>query len=117
MTNISSSDAFVILEKWRDGTSQVRLSMRNADGSVDGTPVSIISTSDSDESVLVEMLLSGQGEKCCLDFRDASFSQGDPSDSAVFPEFAEGRWVSYLVVEFPTGAMFAFAERLSWIVE
>ena len=117
MTNISSSDAFGILGKWRDGTSQLHLSMRKADGSMDGALASIISVSDSEESVLAEIVVSEQKKKRLLDFREAFFSSGEPSDSAVFPEFAEGKWVSYLAVECPTGAMFLFAEGLSGIVE
>jgi hypothetical protein len=54
--------------------------------------------SDSEESVLAEIVVSEQKKKCLLDFREASFSHGEPSDSAVFPEFAEGNWVSYLAV-------------------
>jgi len=63
MTNISSSEACGILGKWRDGTSQLHLSMRKADGSMDGTPASIISVSDSEESVLAEIVVSEQKKK------------------------------------------------------
>jgi hypothetical protein len=62
MTNISSSDAFGILGKWRDGMSQLHLSMRKADGSMDGTPASIICLSDSEESVVAEIAVSEQKE-------------------------------------------------------
>ena len=74
MINISSSDAFGILGKWRDGTSQLHLSMRKADGSMDGTPASIISVSDSEESVFAEIVVSEQKKKRLLDFREAFFS-------------------------------------------
>ena len=99
MTNISSADAFLIFAKWRDDKPQVQLSMHKPDGRSDGTPVSIISISENEESVFAEITLDGQKKECTLNFRGAVFSYGEPSDSAVFPEFAEGKWASYLDVE------------------
>jgi hypothetical protein len=112
MTKISSAEAFLIFAKWRDEKSQVQLSIRKPDGSSAGTPVSIISISGTKESVSAEIVLSGQKKKCLLDCRNASFSYGEPAEVAVFPEFAEGTWASYLVAECPSGTALVFAERV-----
>lgn len=111
MMKISSAHAFLILGKWRDDKPQVQLSIHKSDGTADGTPVSIISISESEESILAEIVLDGQKKKCLLNFRGASFSYGEPADSAVFPEFAEGKWASYLDVECLSGTIYVFAER------
>ena len=115
MTNISSADAFLIFAKWRDDKSQVQLSIHKPDGMVAGTPVSIISISESEESISAEIVLDGQKKKCRLNFRGGSFSYGEPADSAIFPEFAEGKWASYLDVQCPSGTIFIFAERFKKI--
>ncbi len=112
--NISASEAFLMFGKWRDGKSPVQLSIRKADGSEQGSPVSIISTSEIDESVDAEIVANTQKQSCRLDLRGASFSYGEPAHSALYPEFAEGKWTSYLVVECPTGTMFLSAERFPW---
>jgi len=113
MTNISSTDAFLIFARWRDGKQQVQLSIHKPDGKSDGSPVSIISISENEESVFAEIVLDREKKKCLLNFRGASFSYGEPGDSAVFPEFAEGKWSSYLDVRCPSGTLFIFAERFS----
>jgi hypothetical protein len=110
MMNISSSEAFLIFAKWRDFKPQIQL-MRKPAGEVAGTPASIILISEKDESIDVEIVLNGQKTKCRFDLRGASFSYGEPADSAVFPEFAEGKWASYLDAQCPSGTLFIFAER------
>ncbi len=111
MTSISPADAFLIFARWRDGKPLVQHSMHKSDGKSGGTPVSIISISENEESVFAEIVLDGQEKKCLLNFKGASFSYGEPSDSAVFPEFAEGKWASYLDVTCPSGNLYVFAER------
>jgi hypothetical protein len=113
MTNISSADAFLIFAKWRDEKPHVQLSMHKSDGRSGGTPVSIISISENEESILAEIVLDGQKKQCRFDFRQATFSYGEPADSAVYPEFAEGKWSSYLDVACLSGALYVFAERLA----
>jgi len=113
MKPITVSDAFLIFAKWRDEQPQVHLSMRKKDASWQGgTPVSIIATSQSDGRVDVQVVVDGKEQPLRLDFRQASFLYGEPSDSAQYPEFAEGRWASYLVVDTPT-TMYLFSERFA----
>ncbi len=110
MISISSSEAFLILGKWRENNSQLQLTIRSA-GKTVGSPARITETSPSDESISALIVLDGQTQLCRLDFRGASFQYGEPSDSALFPEFAEGKWASYLLVEVPSGNVYFFAER------
>jgi hypothetical protein len=117
MTNISPTDAFLMFAKWRDEKPQVQFCLRKVGSHMVSSPVSIFSISGNEERIDVEIVLNGQNQKCALDFRGASFSYGEPLDSAVFPEFAEKVWASYLSVDCPTGTQFLFAERSEWIGE
>jgi hypothetical protein len=113
MKPISASDAFLIFEKWRDEQPQVHLSMRKKDGSSHGSsPVSIISTSEGDGTLDAQVVVDGKEQRWRVDWREASYLYGEPSDSAVYPEFVEGKWASYLVVDAPT-TMDLFAERFA----
>ena len=111
MKSISLSDAFLMFAKWRDEKPRMRFCLRKKDSPFVGSPASIISTSESEERIDVEIILNGQNQKCGLNFRGASFSYGEPADSALFPEFAERVWASYLSVDCPSGTQFMFAER------
>jgi hypothetical protein len=110
MRNISSSDAFLILGKWRDKKSQLQISFAGR-GQLAGTPAVVIETSPQEETLSASIVASGQAAVWRCNLRGASFQYGEASDSAVFPEFAEGKWVSYLLAELPEGKTILFAER------
>lgn len=110
MTSISSSDAFLILGKWRDNKSQLQISLERQ-GKSAGTPAVIIETSPNEEGISASIVASGQAALWRCNFRGASFQYGEAADSAAFPEFAEGRWVSYLLADMPDGGTVLFAER------
>ena len=110
MTSISSADAFLIFGKWRDNESQIQVSFRK-EGKSAGSPAGILEVFPKEESISALIVVDGQPAKWTGDFRRASFSYGEPKDTAAFPEFAEGKWASYLLVELPDGDSILFAER------
>lgn len=111
MKKLSSSDAFLILGKWRDEKSQVQINFLH-DGKQVGSPLEITEVSQGNEAVVATIVLNGQKTPCDFDFSGASFQYGEPLDTAPFPEFAEGKWESYLLIECPSGRSFLFAARL-----
>lgn len=111
MVKISASEAFLIFGKWRDSKAQLQIGFFKLDGKTAGTPGVITEASPKEETISAVIVANGQeaGWRCSL--RDASFQYGEPSDSAVYPEFAEGKWASYLSVELPDGNTVIFADR------
>jgi hypothetical protein len=112
MMSISSSEAFLILGKWRDNKAQLQIGFFKP-GKNAGTPGVITDTSPKDETIEALIVVNGQTAKWRFPLRGASFQYGEPADSAVFPEFAEGKWSSYLVAELPDGNTILFAERFA----
>jgi hypothetical protein len=110
MNEISSGVALWILDKWRLSKSQLQASIFR-DGKSQGTPATIEEISPGKEKILVSIEVSGQPAKWNLPVAGCRFSFGVPLEVAVFPEFAEGKWVSYLNIELPTGETVVFAER------
>jgi hypothetical protein len=113
MEKISSAEAFLIFGKWRDEKSQVQLGISERNKLPRGTPAVITEISEQDETVDAVIVLNGQGQPCRLNFRGTSFQYGEPADSAGYPEFAEGKWVSYLHAVCPSGNEYVFAERFT----
>ena len=111
MRNISTAEAFLIFAKWRDECSQIQLSIFEPNGKSHGTPFSISAVSEKDEEIAGEIVQSEEKRKCALRLRGSIFAYGEPSEDAVFPEFAEGKWASYIDAECPNGVRFVFAER------
>jgi hypothetical protein len=112
MKSISSDEAFLIFGMWRDNASQLQLNMRGARENI-SSPAWITEISTIDFSVSGWIVADGQKAKCVFDFRDAVFEYGEPLDTAVYPEFAEGKWASYLLVTAPSGSTFFFTERFA----
>jgi hypothetical protein len=54
---------------------------------------------------------AGQNNEWTFSLDGCKLSFGVPSESAPFPEYAEGVWVSYLAVDFPDGSQAIFGER------
>jgi hypothetical protein len=57
------------------------------------------------------ILEAGQKKEWRVSFEGCKFSFGVASECAVFPEFTEGKWVSYMAIEFPVGKQVLLAER------
>jgi hypothetical protein len=110
MNEISSGVAFGILEKWSDSSAQLQVSVYRA-GKSQGTPAVIISTDPGSEKIVASILESGQPAKWNLPLHGSKFSFGVPSEDAPYPEFAEGKWVAYLVADLPGGETIVFSER------
>jgi hypothetical protein len=111
MKKISSEDAFMMFNLWRDRKSQLQLSIWKGEVSASaGTPAQVISSGN--EKVEVSIIANGQEATWRIDFSGASFEIGKPEDAAVFPKFAERAWVRYLLVELPdNGNKYLFAEK------
>jgi len=111
MTSLSSSEAFLIFGKWRDNESQLQIVFFGFGKLVGSTPGVIKETSPNEESVAAFIVEKGQPAEWRVSLRGASFQYGEPLDSALYPELAEGKWASYLFVELPDGKSIFFAER------
>ena len=112
MNEISSGMAFWIFEIWRRMSTQLQLSYFGEWSDSIGSPAVIWHTSPISSKVSFVILdTAGQKREWKLSFGDCKFSFGVASECAVFPEFAEGKWVSYLSVELPNGKRILAAER------
>jgi hypothetical protein len=113
MMNISFSEACLILAKWRDNKSQLQITFfkPKEDLPSQGSPGIILNCPGKDAIVSALIIIDGQQAEWRVNLEGASFQYGEPVDSAVFPEFAEGKWASYLSVELHTGDLITFAER------
>ncbi|MGA6950517.1 MAG: hypothetical protein WA646_14660 [Candidatus Sulfotelmatobacter sp.] len=74
------------------------------------SPCEITDISEKESRLSVLIVSAGQPQDW-IDFPEAAFSLGKPEESA-FPEFAERKWVQYLLVELPNGGSYFFAEKL-----
>lgn len=111
MNEISSGVAFWILEKWRNMSVQLQLSYFSG-SSAQGSPAVISRISPMASKVSFVILdPDGQKKEWTLSFEYCKFSFGVAAECAVFPEFAEGKWVSYLAIELPNGKQILVAER------
>jgi hypothetical protein len=111
MNEISSGIAFWIFDAWRRMSAQVQVETTKGIKS-GGSPGAIWRTSPNPFKISVVMLdTQGQKNEWVVPLEGCKFSFGVPLESAPFPEYAEGIWLSYLVVDFPDGAQTVFAER------
>lgn len=113
MMSISTSEAFLIFAKWRDQKSQLQIGFfrPKLNPRPVGSPGIILSCSEQHNSISAVILIDGQQNEWRVNLADAAFQYGEPADTAVFPEWAERKWQSYLSVELPTGDSVIFAER------
>jgi hypothetical protein len=111
MTDISSGVAFWIFDAWRKVEAQLQVVSIN--GALRAsTPAVIWHTFPIASKISMVILLDdGQKREWELPLADAKFSFGTVGECAVFPEFAEGKWVSFLVADLPSGTQMLFAER------
>lgn len=119
MTSISSEEAFLIFGKWRDNKSQLQITFFKPKDEFppQSSPGIILNCPGNDERLSAAIVVNGQQHEWRVDLAGASFQYGEPSDSALFPELAEGKWASYLSVELHTGDLILFAERFEWSEE
>ena len=112
MKNISSSDAFLMFRLWHDKQSPLQVQIRKSDGKGGSSPSRITETSESESAISALIVFAEQSQEWRIDFTGAKFSIGKPEDTAMFPEYAEGKWVRYLFVELPdNGTKYLFLER------
>jgi len=117
MTSISFSDAFLIFGKWRDNESQLQIRVSKPGKLAATPPGRILTCSPNEEKISLSIVVDRQNAIWDLPLAGASFQYGEPADSAVFPEFAERKWSSYLLAELTDGSSVLFAARSEWIEE
>jgi hypothetical protein len=110
MDRISPEDAFLIFAKWRDNKSRLQMNLLGP-GTSGSTPAMIVNVSPEEKTVEASIAAEGQPTLCSCSFREASFQYGEPSDTAIFPEYAEGKWSAYLLAELKEGKSVLFVER------
>src|ERR1700693_3481162 len=110
MNEISSGAAFWILDKLRASNAQLQVSVYR-DEKPQGSPAIVLSTDPGSGKVLVSILEREQPAKWTIPLCGSKFSFGVPSEDAIFPEFAEGKWVSLLICDLPSGERIVFSER------
>jgi hypothetical protein len=99
MTSISSEEAFPILRKWLDDNSRLQIVFFRLGKLIGSTPGLIKKASPNEESAIAFIVVDEQAREWHGNFRGVSSQYGEALDSALFPEYSEGKRVSYLFVE------------------
>jgi hypothetical protein len=111
MNEISSAVAFWILDAWRQLEAQLQVNAIRGISS-QGSPAVVWRTSPNELKIsLVALAARGQKIEWNLDLHDCKFSFGTAADSTLYPEFSEGKWVSFLLAEWVGDKRLIFAQR------
>lgn len=111
MKKIEPADAFLMFRMWAGRHSPLQVNIRKPDGKCGASPCEITPISEAESKMSVLILFARRSQEWKIDFSGAIFSLGKPEDSAAFPEFAESKWVRYLLAELPNGGSYLFAEK------
>jgi hypothetical protein len=111
VSRISSEDAYLIFDKWRDEQSPLQLVMNRPPGLRAVNSALVKSVLPHSHQVVIAALVEGEGEylNVAVNLEGAEYEYEDAS--AVLPEFAGGKWVCFLAANFPNGNRYVFGER------
>jgi hypothetical protein len=112
MTKVSSSDAFLIFQKWIDEQTPVFFGLGSIGEDIvhvpGGQAILIEMTSGKYLSILTKPP-EGDGDVVVMGLSDAEFEYAD-SREGVVPELAERKWACYVSATFPSGRVATFGE-------
>ena len=109
MSRISTEDAWLIFDKWREEQSPLQLVMKRPPGLRAVNSVFVKTVLSTSHQVLIAALVDGEYLNVSVNLEAAEYEYEDAS--AVLPEFAGGKWVCFLAANFPNGNRYVFGER------
>jgi hypothetical protein len=109
VSQISTEDAYLIFDKWRDEQSPLQLVMKRPPGLRAVNSAFIKSVLPHSHQVLIAALVDSDYVSVAVNLEGAEYEYEDAS--AVLPDFAGGKWVCFLAANFPNGNRYVFGER------
>jgi len=109
VSQISTEDAYLIFNKWRDEQSALQLVMKRPPGLRAVNSAFIKSVLPHSHQVLIAALVDSEYVSVAVNLEGAEYEYEDAS--AVLPDFAGGKWVCFLAANFPNGNRYVFGER------
>jgi hypothetical protein len=109
VSQISTEDAYLIFNKWRDEQSALQLVMKRPPGLRAVNSAFVKSVLPHTRQVLIAALVDDEYLGVAVNLEGAEYEYEDAS--AVLPEFAGGKWVCFLAANFPNGNRYVFGER------
>ena len=109
MSRISTEDAYLIFDKWREEQSALQLVMKRPPGLRAVNSVFVKSVLAASHQVLIAALVDSEYLNVAVNLEAAEYEYEDAS--AVLPDFAGGKWVCFLAANFPNGNRYVFGER------
>ena len=109
MSRISTEDAYLIFDKWREERALLQLVMKRPPGLRAVNAAFVKSVLPHSQQVLIEAQVEGEYLEVAVNLQAAEYEYEDAS--AMLPDFAGGKWVCFLAANFPNGNRYVFGER------
>jgi len=109
VSKISTEDAYLIFDKWREERSQLQLVMKRPPGLRAVHSTFVKSVLPASHQVLIAALVDGEYLSVAVNLEGAEYDYEDAS--VILPEFAGGKWVCFLAADFPNGNRYVFGEQ------
>jgi len=109
VSRISTEDAYLIFDKWREERSPLQLVMKRPPGLRAVNSVFVKTLLPRSHQVLIAALVDGEYLSVSVNLEAAEYEYEDAS--AILPEFAGGKWVCFLAANFPNGNRYVFGEQ------
>jgi len=109
MSRISTEDAYLIFDKWREERAALQLVMKRPPGLRAVNSAFVTSVLPNTSQVLISALVDGEYLSVAVNLQSAVYEYEEAS--AVLPDFAGGKWVCYLAANFPNGNRYIFGEK------
>jgi len=109
MSRISSDDAYLIFDKWREERSPLQLVMKRPPGLRSVNSAFVTKVLHQTSQVLISALVDGEYLDVAVNLTSAEYEYEDAT--VVLPEFAGEKWVCFLAANFPNGNRYVFGEK------
>ena len=109
MSKISTEDAYLIFDKWREEEAPLQLVMKRPPGLRAVNSAIVKSVLPHSHQVLIAALVDSEYLSVAVNLQGAEYEYEDAS--AVLPDFAGGKWVCFLAANFSNGNRYVFGER------
>jgi hypothetical protein len=109
VSRISTEDAYLIFDKWREEQSPLQLVMKRPPGLRAVNSTFVKSVLAASHQVLIAALVDSEYLSVAVNLEGAEFEYEDAN--AILPDFAGGKWVCFLAANFPNGNRYVFGER------
>ena len=109
MSRISTEDAYLIFDKWREERSPLQLVMKRPPGLRAVNSAFVTNVLPHSSQVLISALVDGEYLDVAVNLASAEYEYEDAT--AVLPDFAGNKWVCFLAANFPNGNRYVFGEK------